>query len=103
VSAGAHLRDQGIAQAEAHADPRLIAMIDAFIDEANASGQPWSANTIRDRIPVVGQGLVGARVRAARNRREMVHTGRYVQSTLPNTHRAEIKVWVGVEHGAGAA
>ena len=51
------LRDEGMQQAEDHADPRRKIMIDDAIAEANASGRDWSANDIRDRLPVVCSGL----------------------------------------------
>lgn len=97
MSSPTALRDAGMAQAERAADPRLIVMIDELIAEANASGRPWSANDIRDRVPVVGRGLVGARVRAASMRKpaEMKRVGG-VRSNLASTHAKEIAVWRGV-------
>lgn len=93
----ATLRDVGMTQAECAADPRVIAAIDAAIDRANASGEPWSANDIRDQLPVTSRGLVGARINAARMRRpvEMVQVGE-VQSTLGSTHAKRIGLWRGV-------
>lgn len=97
----ATLRDVGMTQAECAADPRIIAAIDAAIDaaiaRANATGEPWSANSIRDQLPVTTRGLVGARINAARMRRpvEMVQVGE-VQSTLGSTHAKRIGLWRGV-------
>ena len=90
------LRDQGMRQAEEHADPRVILAIDAAIDRANASGQPWSANDIRAELPTAGP-LIGARVRAAATRRprEMVRVG-YVPSDLDSTHGHPIALWRGI-------
>ena len=100
----ATLRDRGMALAEAYADPRVILAIDAVIAEANASGRPWSANDIRDRLPVSSHALVGARVRAAAMRRpvEQVRVG-YVPSDLPSTHAHPVAVWVGAEHHEAVA
>lgn len=91
------LRDEGMAAVTHAADPRLILTVDAMIAELNATGQRWSANDLRDRLPVVSPNLVGARVRAAAMRRpqEMVRVDR-VRSTLASTHAHEIGVWVGV-------
>lgn len=91
-------RDEALAQATNAADPRLVLMVDAAIAEANASGQPWSANDIRDRLPVVASGLVGARVKAASMRRptEMVAVGSE-PSTLRTTHAKPVTRWVGVQ------
>ena len=92
------LGEAGMRQAENAADPRVILAIDAAIDRANASGEPWSANDIRDQFPTTqSKGLVGGRVRAAAQRRpvEMEAVGR-VPSNLDSTHGHEIKVWRGV-------
>ena len=98
------LRDAGMAQTENAADPRVILAIDAAIDRFNASGRPWSANDLRDELPVSHGPLVGARVRAAAARRpvEMVCVGR-VPSNLKSTHAHEIKVWIGAEHAEQVA
>lgn len=93
------LRDEGMARAEMAADPRIIAMIDALIAEMNASGEAWSANSLRDRLPANAGPLVGARVRAAATRRpvEQVRVG-YVPSDLPSTHAHPIALWIGANH-----
>ena len=105
MSAGDDLRDEGMAQAEAHADPRVILTIDAAIDRANATGEPWTVNDIRAQFPVSSSGLVGARVRAAAMRRpiEMVQTGRFPKSNLPSTRSARVAEWRGVWLPRGAA
>lgn len=97
LTAGEAGRDAGMAQAEHAADPRVILLIDKAIAEANASGKRWSANTIRDQFAVTSQGLVGARVRAATQRRprEMKHVD-WIPSNLKSTRHHEIKVWVGI-------
>ena len=99
MSTPADLRDAGIATTEAAADPRLIAMIDAKIAEANASGRAWSTNDIRHELPVVAGPLIGARVRAAATRRpvEQVRVG-YVPSSLASTHAHPIALWLGADH-----
>lgn len=97
MTTAATLRDQGHEQATLAADPRHILTIDAAIADANASGQPWTADCIRSRVPVVSRGLVGARVRAAAMRQpvEMVAVG-WQKSTHPATRCAVIRVWRGV-------
>lgn len=94
-----HLRDAGIASVTNHADPRVVAIIDAHIADLNDSGRPWSANDLRDKLPVCDHHLIGARVRAAATRRpvEQVRVG-YVASDLPSTHCHPIAVWVGAAH-----
>lgn len=58
---------------------------------------PWSANDLRDSLPVVAGSLIGARVRAAAMRKpvEMVKVG-LTRSSLRSTHAKEIIVWRGV-------
>ena len=99
-----HLRDTGMAAVEAAADPRVIAIIDKHIADMNASGRPWSANDLRDRLPTCDHHLIGARVRAAAMRRplEQERVG-YVPSSLPSTHGHPIAVWLGAEHVADGA
>jgi len=97
VTAAETLRDQGMALAEHHADPRVIATIDKAIEAAIATGERWSANDIRAALPTTtSAGLVGARIRsyAGRKPRVMVPVG-MVRSDLPSTRRAWIRVWKG--------
>lgn len=98
VTAAVAAGDEAMEAATNAADPRLVLMIDAKIAELNASGAEWSANDIRDALPVTCSGLVGARVKAASMRvpREMVAVRR-TRSTLLSTHGAHIVVWRGVE------
>lgn len=90
--------DRGMEAATDHADARRVVMIDKAIEDANASGEVWSANTIRDRLPVACSGLVGARIKAAsmRSPRQMVAVGRE-RSTLLSTHGAWICQWTGAD------
>lgn len=93
------LRDEGMATVENGTDPRLILAVDAVIAEFNASGAEWSANTLRDRLPVVPPALIGARVKAATMRRplEMRRVG-WVLSDLPSTKSKPIGVYRGARH-----
>lgn len=96
MTSPADLRDAGIAQAELAADPRLILAVDSVIDRWSNSGRKFSANEIRDEVPVAAAHLVGARLRAAAMRRpiEIRKVGE-VRSTLLSTHAKNIAVWVG--------
>jgi hypothetical protein len=98
IAAAEAARDAGMALVEEHADPRAILHIDAVIGRWNASGRIWSANDIRDELPVADEHLVGARVRAASQRRprEMYPVG-YTPSTLLSTHAHPIRTWQGAE------
>lgn len=92
-------KNDGMEQAEVHADPRIKAGIDLAIEKAIESGRRFSANTIRDQTAASGQGLVGDRFNSYVNRRVdghplMVHVG-WTKSDLPSTHNHQIKVWLG--------
>lgn len=101
VREGERLRDLGQEQATNAADMRRVAWIDAVIRGRNVTGLPWSANDIRDAFPVTSQGLVGARVDAARKRGEMEAVG-WVKSTLASTRGKPVTVWRGIQTPAGA-
>lgn len=99
IAAAAAARDEGIAQVENAADPRVILAIDAAIQKAIDSGRRFSANDIRDQFPVSDEHLIGARFRSHVQKRVdghplMVCVGRTV-STLKSTRSHEIKVWLG--------
>lgn len=99
VAAARAARDDGMAEAEHAADPRVILAINAAIEAAIASGRRFSANTIRDKFPVSDEHLVGTRFQAYTQKRVdghplMVRVG-YEASTLKSTRAHEIKVWLG--------
>lgn len=91
------LRDSGHACTTAAADPRLVLAVDRVIAEANASGKRWTADDIRDQLPVVAGPLVGARIRAAALRKpvEMRKVGMR-PSDLRSARRAYVAIWQGV-------
>lgn len=95
------LRDEGMALASEHADPRVIEHIDRVIREAIVSGERFTADSIRASLPtVMSPGLVGARMRsyAGRTPRWMRSVG-YTPSTHPATRRSTIRVWIGTAIG----
>lgn len=99
IAEGAALRDEGTAQVENGADPRVILTIDAVIQKAIDSGERFSANDIRDELPVAHENLVGARVLSFVGRRVDGHPVMKKVSTtpssLPSTHHHDIGVWLG--------
>ena len=101
------LATEGMTRAVNAADPRVVVTIDAAIERAIASGEPFSANDIRDQFATTqSKGLVGARVNSYANRKSsgMVKVGS-VPSNLDSTHGKEIAVWrgVGIVVSEGAA
>lgn len=53
----------------------------------------WSANDLRDVLPELGHGFLGAAINNLRTGGIIEHTGRVVPSTLPSTHGHRIAVW----------
>lgn len=92
-------RDEGMAKVEHAADPRVLLTIDAVIERAIATRRPFSANDIRDQLPVADEHLVGARIRAYGMKRvdgePVMKAVGYTPSTLLSTHKHPIRVWVG--------
>ncbi|MDR7253746.1 hypothetical protein J2X46_002736 [Nocardioides sp. BE266] len=94
MTAATEARDAGMRLAEDGADPRLKIAVDKVIAEAIASGEPFSANSIRRLMPAVRSGLIGSRVHAAALRKEprLVKVGEEA-STLKSTHAKPVAIW----------
>jgi hypothetical protein len=87
---------EGIARADAAADPNARAAIDAAIARLAATGEEWSANELRVHVPGITGAIMGARFSAAAKAGLIRDTGKRVPSTLGSTHAHEVRVWVGV-------
>ena len=59
----------------------------------------WSCNDLRDVLPELGHGFLGAAINALRVGGIIAHTNRMVPSTQPNTHAHRIAVWTLTEKG----
>ena len=53
----------------------------------------FSANDLRDVLPEMGHGFLGAAINSLRTAGLIEHTGRVVPSTLPSTNGHRIAVW----------
>lgn len=53
----------------------------------------FSANDLRDVLPEMGHGFLGAAINGLRAAGLIEHTGRVVPSTLPSTNGHRIAVW----------
>lgn len=53
----------------------------------------WSANDIRDVLPELGHGFLGAAINSLHRGGIIEHTGRVVPSTLDSTHGHRLSVW----------
>ena len=65
----------------------------------------FSCNDLRDVLPELGHGFLGAAINALRTVGIIEHTGRMVPSTQANTHGHRIAVWrlTGKGYGIAAA
>lgn len=53
----------------------------------------WSCNDLRDVLPELGHGFLGAAINSLRTGGIIEHTGQMVASTQENTHGHRIAVW----------
>lgn len=53
----------------------------------------WSCNDLRDVLPEMGHGFLGAAINSLRQGGIIRHTGRSVPSTSPATHGHRLAVW----------
>jgi len=53
----------------------------------------WSCNDLRDVLPELGHGFLGAAINSLRTAGIIAHTNRTVPSTQANTHAHRIAVW----------
>ena len=63
----------------------------------------FSCNDLRDVLPELGQGFLGAAINSLRNAGIIEHTNRMVPSTQINTHGHRIAVWRLTLKGCGIA
>ncbi|MFJ7963188.1 hypothetical protein [Streptomyces sp. NPDC096324] len=63
----------------------------------------FSCNDLRDLLPDLGHGFLGAAINAMRAGGLIAHTGRMVPSTQANTHAHRIAVWQLTAKGRGIA
>jgi hypothetical protein len=83
---------EGIARADAAADPDARAAIDAAIRKVAARGEVFSANAVRVLVPGITGPLMGARFNAAAKAGVIVHVG-YEASTKSSTNAHRIMTW----------
>ncbi|MFG2352639.1 hypothetical protein [Streptomyces sp. NPDC048521] len=63
----------------------------------------WSCNDLRDVLPELGHGYLGAAINSLRTGGIIAHTGRMVPSTQANTHAHRIAVWQLTDKGRAIA
>lgn len=85
-------RDLALQRVEGTADDQDRAVIDQALAAMIERGRAFSANDLRDLLPVVRKSLVGARFLAAAKRGEIIRVG-YVPSSEPTDHCRPIALW----------
>jgi hypothetical protein len=63
----------------------------------------WSCNDLRDVLPDLGPGYLGAAINSLRTGGIIAHTDRMVPSTQANTHAHRIAVWRLTDKGRAIA
>ncbi|MFI8206841.1 hypothetical protein [Streptomyces sp. NPDC085937] len=63
----------------------------------------FSCNDLRDVLPELGHGFLGAAINSLRTAGIIAHTGRMVPSTQANTHGHRISVWELTDKGRAIA
>ncbi|MFJ6348611.1 hypothetical protein ACIQKB_03940 [Streptomyces sp. NPDC092046] len=68
-------------------------LVEQAVCAVGSANDTFSANTMRDLLPELGHGFLGAAINALRQGGVIEHTGTYVPSTSPATHGHPIAVW----------
>ncbi|MFJ4738754.1 hypothetical protein [Streptomyces sp. NPDC088775] len=63
----------------------------------------FSCNDLRDVLPEMGHGFLGAAINSLRTGGIIAHTGRAVPSTSPATHGHRLAVWALTDKGLAVA
>jgi len=93
VPSAAEARDEAIERVERDAWSADRDLIDQAITTVAGRGTPFSANEVRELLPVsVKRSLIGARFLAAAKAGWLVRIG-YEPSTDPGTHSSPVAVW----------
>ena len=87
-------RDEGMARTTEAAEPDEITRLDRAIARMAATGEVFSANSIRAELDGVRGPLIGARFRNAATRGLIVPVS-YTPSTDRRTHAHPIRTWQG--------
>ena len=90
------LAAEGMASATAASSPDAITQLDTLIARYAATGEEFSANSLRAQLPEgIRPNAIGGRFRRAADRGLIRPVG-YVASTDPRTHGHAVRVWQGV-------
>ncbi|MEV6547929.1 hypothetical protein AB0M57_04370 [Streptomyces sp. NPDC051597] len=80
-----------------------LTLVQQAVLHIGITNSEFSCNDLRDILPELGHGFLGAAINALRNADVIEHTDRMVPSTQPNTHAHRIAVWRLTGKGLGIA
>lgn len=100
LTIGEALAQEGMARATAASAPDAITQLDTLIARYAATGEEFSANSIRPQLPEgIRPAAVGGRFREAARRGLICPVG-YTPSTDARTHGHPVRVWQGTGRAA---
>ncbi|MFE7580744.1 hypothetical protein ACFU5Y_04150 [Streptomyces gardneri] len=68
-------------------------LVEHAVFQFGLANDTFSANSLRDVLPELSHGFLGAAINSLRTAGVIEHTGRVVPSTLDSTHGHRISVW----------
>lgn len=74
-------------------------LVEQAVLAVGATRDEFSCNVLRDLLPELGHGFLGAAINSLRTGGVIAHTGRMVPSTSPATHGHRLAVWTLTERG----
>ncbi|MEU9444611.1 hypothetical protein AB0D42_27770 [Streptomyces sp. NPDC048304] len=86
-----------------HTDDWSLFLVQQAVLHFGLDRDEFSCNDLRDVLPELGHGFLGAAINALRTAGIIEHTGRMVPSTQINTHGHRIAVWRLTAKGRGIA
>lgn len=91
-------RDRGAGRADHAGHPWVRVQLQHHLDELIASGQPFTADTLRERAgdPIGDPNLIGALILAASRAGRIERVG-YRESTRPEAHARVLRLWRGTQ------
>ncbi|MFF6847068.1 hypothetical protein [Streptomyces antimycoticus] len=93
-----HLLDDIVRQSE-----WSLFLVEQAVFAYGLANATFNCNQLRDVLPELGHGYLGAAINSLRTARIIAHTGQMVPSTSPDTHGHRIAVWTLTDKGRAIA
>lgn len=78
-------------------------LVEQAVLAVGLANETFSCNLLRDLLPEMGHGFLGAAINSLRTGGVIAHTGQAVPSTSPATHGHRLAVWTLTAQGRGIA